>query len=427
MKKKSAKKSDADEAENVSASYVVGQVSGCLFPNKSASGSGSLSALFSTSSTTNTVKFVPAPKPEPKPVKGEDAPVINKAVPVTGSMREPSKKMKKPKSAAELKLQDRESALQNADDNDVMVPKASKRKAPMDDEDEGAARNNKRPAKKVMSFKDQAAERVKLSRTVFVGNLPVGCTREGLKAIFKEHGAIESVRFRSVVREDPSMSRKVAAIQRKIHPKKQSINAYIVFKEKDGAVNALTRNGMEIQKDFHIRVDTVSRQHDHKRSIFVGNLPYDIAELSLRQHFEDCGSVEAVRLIRDRDTGMGKGFGYVLFENSDSVQLALKLDGSKLCERKIRVKRSVKDKDGKPAEGQGRGKKGPMKKGLKVGPPGKRGGDGVSRGGKKPFQRNPGKKTSPSTFKGEMANPAAKKHKGQKKKFKPRKKKDIHV
>lgn len=115
------------------------------------------------------------------------------------------------------------------------------------------------------------------------------------------------------------------------------------------------------------------------------------------------------------------------------MQLALKLDGSKLCERKIRVKRSVKDKDGKPAEagkGQGRGKRGPMNQGLKGGPPGKRGGGGgggVGRGGKKPFQRNPGKKTSPSTFKGEMANPAAKKHKGQKKKFKPRKKKDIHV
>ena len=40
----------------------------------------------------------------------------------------------------------------------------------------------------------------------------------------------------------------------------------------------------------------------------------DVAELSLRQHFEDCGPVEAVRLIRDRETGMGKGFGYVLFE-----------------------------------------------------------------------------------------------------------------
>lgn len=45
----------------------------------------------------------------------------------------------------------------------------------------------------------------------------------------------------------------------------------------------------------------------------VSPLP-DVTELALRQHFEDCGTVEGVRLIRDRDTGMGKGFGYVLFE-----------------------------------------------------------------------------------------------------------------
>lgn len=30
-------------------------------------------------------------------------------------------------------------------------------------------------------------------------------------------------------------------LRRKVHPKKQSINAYIVFKEKEGAVNALAR------------------------------------------------------------------------------------------------------------------------------------------------------------------------------------------
>ncbi|XP_042560581.1 RNA-binding protein 34-like [Clupea harengus] len=423
MKEKSAGKSDANEAGEDSTSYVVGQVSGCLFPNKSATSSEPLSALFSTSSTTNTVVFVPAPKPEPKPAKAEDA--TAKTVPV----KVQEKKSKKPKSAAESKLNDRESALQNADDQDTVqkASKAPKRKAPkVEDEDETG--NDGKPAKK-KTFKDFAAERVKDKRTVFVGNLPVSCTREALRSIFKEHGPIESIRFRSVAREDPSLSRKVAAIQRKVHPKKQNVNAYIVFKETEGATNALKRNGMEIMKDFHIRVDKVSKQHDHKRSIFVGNLPYDVAELSLRQHFEDCGPVEAVRLIRDRETGMGKGFGYVLFESPDSVQLAMKLDASTLCERKIRVKWSVKDQDEKGAasdggKGQGRGKKGPMKKGLKGGPPGK---PGVG-GGKKPFQRNPQQKTSPSTFKGEMADPLAKKQKGQKKKSKLRKKKvDLHL
>lgn len=67
----------------------------------------------------------------------------------------------------------RENALQNADDDDK--PKASKRKAAKDEDEEAVG--NKRPAKRVMTFKDHAAERVKLSRTVFVGNLPVSCTK----------------------------------------------------------------------------------------------------------------------------------------------------------------------------------------------------------------------------------------------------------
>lgn len=91
-------------------------------------------------------------------------------------------------------------------------------------------------------------------------------------------------------------------------------------------------------------MDRVSQKssHDHKRSIFIGNLPFDLNELPLRQHFKECGKVEAVRLVRDRTSGMGKGFGYILFEEADSVQLALKLEGSKIQGRSIRVKRSVK-------------------------------------------------------------------------------------
>lgn len=40
----------------------------------------------------------------------------------------------------------------------------------------------------------------------------------------------------------------------------------------------------------------------------------EISELAFRQHFEKCGTVEAVRLVRDKNSGLGKGFGYVLFE-----------------------------------------------------------------------------------------------------------------
>lgn len=40
----------------------------------------------------------------------------------------------------------------------------------------------------------------------------------------------------------------------------------------------------------------------------------EIKESVFRQHFEECGTVEAVRLVRDKNSGLGKGFGYVLFK-----------------------------------------------------------------------------------------------------------------
>lgn len=50
-------------------------------------------------------------------------------------------------------------------------------------------------------------------------------------------------------------------------------------------------------------------------------LPADISDSAVREHFADCGDVVAVRIVRDRQSGMGKGFGYVLFEVCMNVRL----------------------------------------------------------------------------------------------------------
>ena len=46
-------------------------------------------------------------------------------------------------------------------------------------------------------------------------------------------------------------------------------------------------------------------------NIYVGNLPSEATEDDLRQAFEAFGQVETVTLIRDRDTGQSRGFGFV--------------------------------------------------------------------------------------------------------------------
>ena len=63
-----------------------------------------------------------------------------------------------------------------------------------------------------------------------------------------------------------------------------------------------------------------------RRTLFIGNLPFDADEEELRAFFEaelrkqragvdeNEEVVESVRLIRTRDTQRGKGFGYVVLK-----------------------------------------------------------------------------------------------------------------
>ncbi|KAK0134077.1 RNA-binding protein 34 [Merluccius polli] len=412
-------KTDAVGSEQQPADYVVGQVSGSLFPAPP-SGSGSLSALFSPAAPAPVV-FVPAPKLVVK------IPEVKKQTVPAGVKGQAAQRQKKaPVKPADCQhLVDRESALQNADKQEQQKkpPKPKRRKAAValgdEEEEEAVVRPPKRPRNTPSApqeGKKKEEEEEKKKRTVFVGNLPASFTKKGLLRLFREKGAVESTRFRSVVREDPSVSLRVATIQRKVHPMKQSLNAYVVFKDEDGASKALERNGLEVEKDYIIRVDRVTENsHDHKRSLFVGNLAFELKEASLREHFSACGPVDGVRLVRDKDSGLGKGFGYVLFESADSVQLALKLDGTMLEGRKVRVKRSVKEKEKKKATSTSSGV------GAKraAAGPGRGGRAGRPGGGAKEkqatgkaanaaaFRRRVEKKTQPakpSSFRGEMAD-----------------------
>uniref|UniRef100_G3N7R3 RNA binding motif protein 34 n=1 Tax=Gasterosteus aculeatus aculeatus TaxID=481459 RepID=G3N7R3_GASAC len=416
--KKKLKKSVEALSGQLAADYEVGQVSGSLFKKKSAA-SGSLSTLFSTAAPTGAVLFQPPPKPVQKSTEAKERQKETPEVKVQSSQTLP-----KQKSDADQQLENREISLQNADEDErgkAASARGKKRKVPEAEEEEAEAGNSTEhwvlKRQKLKAQKEEEA--IKNKRTVFVGNLPPSCTKKMLCALFKDYGSIDSIRFRSVAREDPGMSRKVAVIQRKVHPQKTSVNAYVVFSSEDAVALALERNGLEIQKDFHIRVDKVAdgSRYDNKRSVFVGNLSFEMNELAIRQHFEDCGKVEAVRLVRDQDSGFGKGFGYVLFESSDSVQLALELDGTKLDGRPLRVRRA--EKQANKGGGRRRSGKGPVKGPVK----------GPERAGRKNFtgnQQNPTK--SSTSFRGEMVDPNKKSQKKVlKKKKRPKPKKRVHI
>lgn len=210
----------------------------------------------------------------------------------------------------------------------LLMEKQKKKKEKSDlDEEEGKPKG-------IKSKRDTSKD----CKTVFVGNLPVNTDKKELHKLFRKFGSIETVRLRCVPRSDTKLPKRAAVILKDFHPERDNICAYVCFKEEESAQKALKMNG-KLVKSFHIRVDMSNHdpKTDFKRSIFVGNLPLDIKEEDVRSHFDSCGKIRNVRVIRDSKSGVGKGICYVTFKSKDSVGLAMKLKGTVLSGRKARI------------------------------------------------------------------------------------------
>ena len=74
------------------------------------------------------------------------------------------------------------------------------------------------------------------------------------------------------------------------------------------------------------------------RKLYVGNLPFSATEQAILSKFADCGTVESVKLITDRDTGRSKGFGFVEMSSEAEARAAIEsLNDTDFNGRPLRV------------------------------------------------------------------------------------------
>lgn len=72
--------------------------------------------------------------------------------------------------------------------------------------------------------------------------------------------------------------------------------------------------------------------------LYVGNFAYEVTDEELRKAFEAHGKVDEVTLVRDRDTGRPKGFGFIEMPTASEAQAAITgLNGKELRGRAITV------------------------------------------------------------------------------------------
>ncbi|EPQ50956.1 hypothetical protein GLOTRDRAFT_49630 [Gloeophyllum trabeum ATCC 11539] len=186
----------------------------------------------------------------------------------------------------------------------------------------------------------------------------------------------------------PQEKKKIAFIHRDLHPGVDTVNVYVVFAYPtprakaaetmdpfEAARLSVQRCNGSVFSGHTLRVDRVgkakttntgdSAAEDPKTTLFVGNLDFACKEDDLRAFFEalmisERGApasdvadvpeelvgksnawVTRIRIIRDKDTQLGKGFAYVQFADRTCVDEILGLDETKLkfAKRKLRVQR----------------------------------------------------------------------------------------
>ncbi len=91
-------------------------------------------------------------------------------------------------------------------------------------------------------------------------------------------------------------------------------------------------------------------------NIYIGNLSYEVTEVDLKHAFETFGQVKSSKVIKDMQTGVSKGFGFVQMPVKKEAWAAIEgLDGTDLKGRNMRVDR---------ARPRTQGRRGPLRQGL---------------------------------------------------------------
>ncbi|XP_055586033.1 RNA-binding protein squid-like [Uranotaenia lowii] len=164
--------------------------------------------------------------------------------------------------------------------------------------------------------------------SIFVGNAPIGIKVEKIKSHFSKYGKIK----KCTVIKDKHRNNK---FNRTYPPKNISAIIYIDFTTEESARNACEEN----QKMFESKRLRVSLARERKpinkeATLFVGNLKYTTTEEQLYDAFIQYGEIDMVRIIA------GKGFGFVHFANTNSVDKAVEKNKSQFNGREIHVEKS---------------------------------------------------------------------------------------
>lgn len=74
------------------------------------------------------------------------------------------------------------------------------------------------------------------------------------------------------------------------------------------------------------------------KKLFVGNLSWGLADADLEAAFSEFGELTDFVVMKDRETGRSRGFGFVTFANAEEADAAIEaMNGKELDGRALTV------------------------------------------------------------------------------------------
>ncbi|XP_023368264.1 DAZ-associated protein 1 isoform X1 [Otolemur garnettii] len=191
-------------------------------------------------------------------------------------------------------------------------------------------------------------------RKLFVGGLDWSTTQETLRSYFSQYGEVvdcvimkdkttnQSRGFGFVKFKDPNCVGTVLASRphtldgRNIDPK------------------PCTPRGMQPERTRPKEGWQKGPRSDNSKSnkIFVGGIPHNCGETELREYFKKFGVVTEVVMIYDAEKQRPRGFGFITFEDEQSVDQAVNMHFHDIMGKKVEVKRAEPRDSKSQAPGQ---------------------------------------------------------------------------
>ncbi|GAA89263.1 C6 transcription factor [Aspergillus luchuensis IFO 4308] len=155
--------------------------------------------------------------------------------------------------------------------------------------------------------------------TVFIGNIFYDVTREDLKKAMEKYGVVEKV---VLVLDNRGISKGYG---------------YVQFDSIDAAQRAVDALNLRLFEGRRVTVQFAQNNVYHRRqlnaptrTLYIGNLPFEMTDRDLNELFKDVQNVVDIRVAVDRRTGQARGFAHAEFVSTSSAKAAMAVLENKL-------------------------------------------------------------------------------------------------